>query len=87
MLVLPASSDAFDEKIAARKVVQLIIQALKQTGQCGDAAQRQVHSHFAGLEVITSRSDDSNATQAEALGRRLYCVLFRTVNLGGCILK
>lgn len=76
LLVLPASADTIDENIAARKVLRLIAQVLKQTGQRSNStsAQSQIHSHFAGLEVVTLQSDETNAAQAEALKCRLLAM-------------
>lgn len=76
LLVLPASPDTIDKDIVARKALQLIVQVFKQTGQRDNSAtaQRQVHAHFTGLEVITLQSDESNAAQAEALRRRLLAM-------------
>ena len=76
LLVLQTSSDTFDEDIATHEVIQLVIKALQQAGQHGDsaAAQRQVHRHFAGLEVVALQSNKSNAAQAKVLRHRLLAM-------------
>lgn len=73
LLVLPASSNATDEPSAAREVLQLIVKALETTGQRGRSVSPQslIRSHFAGLEVVTLHSNETNAAQARVLRRRL----------------
>lgn len=77
LLVLPASSNATDEPSAAREVLQLIVKALKRTGQRGKSVSPQslIRSHFAGLEVVTLHSDETSAAQAQVLRCRLLAML------------
>lgn len=76
LLVLPTSSDSFQEIVAAHKVTKLVTKALRLAGQYGDSAvaQQQVHRHFAGLEVIALQSNKSSAVQAKALRHRLLAM-------------
>lgn len=76
LLVLSTTSDTFDETNAADRVTQLVMKALQQVSQHGNSAsaQRQAPPHFAGLEVVALRSDNSNAAQAKVLRHRLIAM-------------
>jgi hypothetical protein len=76
VLVVETTSDAFDERIAADRAVDLIckaMQSLKKYSEPSDA-QRDLQSCFVSIEVLGLQSWKSDLLRAKALKRRIIAM-------------